>query len=56
MARGVRHALAACALTVVSAVPASAELVYLTSGRTLSVRGHRAEGDSIVLMLRAGGR
>jgi soluble lytic murein transglycosylase-like protein len=55
MLRGFRLALAACALTAISALPAAAELVYLTSGRTLSVRGHRAEGDSIVLMLRAGG-
>lgn len=51
----VRLALATCALTAVSAVPASAELVHLTSGRTLSVRGHRADGHSIVLILRAGG-
>lgn len=52
---GVRLTLAACALTAMSAVPAWAELVYLTSGRTLSVRGHRVEGESIVLVLRAGG-
>lgn len=34
---------------------ASAELVFFASGRTLSVRGHRIEGDSIVLFLREGG-
>ena len=34
---------------------ASAELVFLTSGRVLSVKGHRIEGDSIVLVLRGGG-
>jgi hypothetical protein len=55
MLGGFRLTLAACALTAMSAVPASAELVYLTSGRTMSVRGHRAEGESIVLLLRAGG-
>jgi Transglycosylase SLT domain len=55
MLTSVRIALAACALAAIFAVPASAELVYLTSGRPLSVRGHRAEGDSIVLLLRAGG-
>jgi soluble lytic murein transglycosylase-like protein len=55
MLKGLRLAVAACALTAVSAVPASAELVYLTSGRTLSVRGHRIDGDVIVLMLRGGG-
>jgi hypothetical protein len=38
-----------------SAGPAGAELVYLTSGRMLSVRGHRSEGGSTVLFLRAGG-
>lgn len=38
-----------------SAVPASAELVYLTSGRTLSVKSSRAEGELIVLTLRGGG-
>src|SRR5512140_3043147 len=37
------------------AAPASAELVFLTSGRTMSVKAHRIEGDSIVLSLRAGG-
>jgi soluble lytic murein transglycosylase-like protein len=55
MLGGVRLTLAACALTVISAVPAAAELVHLTSGRTLSVRSHRTEGDSIVLEFRAGG-
>ena len=40
---------------VVSAVPARAEIVFFNSGRTLSVKGHRAEGDSIVLELRGGG-
>lgn len=34
---------------------AAAEIVFLSSGRTLSVKGHRVEGDSIVLTLRNGG-
>ncbi|MBA3297222.1 MAG: hypothetical protein H0U19_09815, partial [Acidobacteria bacterium] len=38
-----------------TAVPASAEIVVLTSSRTLSVKSHRIEGDSIVLTLRSGG-
>lgn len=38
-----------------TAVPASAEIVLLSSGKTLSVKSHRIEGDSIVLMLRSGG-
>lgn len=33
-----------------------AELVFLTSGRTLSVKAHRLEGDAIVLTLRSGGQ
>jgi hypothetical protein len=47
-------AAVAFALTI-SAVPATAEIVVLTSGRTLSVRSHRVEGESIVLTLRGGG-
>src|SRR5262249_26461383 len=35
--------------------PASAEIIFLTSGRTLSVKGHRIDGDQIVLTLRGGG-
>ena len=37
------------------AVPASAEIVLLSSRRTLSVKSHRVEGDSIILTLRGGG-
>ena len=35
--------------------PASAEIVYLTSGRTMNVAGHRFDGDMAVLALRSGG-
>jgi hypothetical protein len=38
-----------------SALPASAEIIYLTSGRTLSVKSHRVEGEQITLVLRSGG-
>jgi Transglycosylase SLT domain len=34
---------------------AQAEIVLLTSGRSVSVKGHRADGDRIVLQLRTGG-
>jgi hypothetical protein len=34
---------------------ASADLVFLTSGRTLSVKSHREVGSTIVLALRSGG-
>ena len=36
-------------------LPASAEIIFLTSGRTLSVKGHRMDGESITLTLRSGG-
>jgi soluble lytic murein transglycosylase-like protein len=34
---------------------ANAELVYFSTGRTLSVKAHRVDGDSLVFTLRAGG-
>jgi soluble lytic murein transglycosylase-like protein len=41
---------------IVSAAPARAELAYFQSGRTLSIKEHRVEGDSLVLVLRNGGQ
>jgi soluble lytic murein transglycosylase-like protein len=38
-----------------SAVPARAELVFFSSGRSLSVKSHRVEGETLVLALRDGG-
>lgn len=43
-----------CALAA-SAGDARADIIVLTSGRTLSVKGHQVKGDSIVLSLRGGG-
>ena len=37
------------------AVEAQAEIVFLTSGRSVSVKGHRVDGDRIILTLRSGG-
>lgn len=52
----VRFVLAAVTFAfALSAVPAHAELVFLSSGRTLSVKEHRLDGESIVLTLRGGG-
>ena len=34
---------------------AQAEIVFLTSGRSVSVKGHRVDGDRIILTLRTGG-
>ena len=50
-----RSSLLACFCLLISAVPVRAELVFFSSGRSLSVKGHHAEGDSLVLMLRGGG-
>jgi len=47
--------LSAAILVSAAAVPASAEIVVLTSNRTLSVKSHRVDGDLIILTLRAGG-
>lgn len=38
-----------------TAVPASAEIVFLKSGRTFSVKDHQVDGDRITLALRSGG-
>ena len=40
---------------VATSVPARAELAYFSTGRTLSIKAHRVEGESLVLMLRNGG-
>jgi hypothetical protein len=50
-----RAALATCVLLVGVASTASAEIIFMTSGGTLSVKGHKAEGDRITLTLRNGG-
>ena len=50
-----RSALLACVCLLVSAAPARAELVFFASGRSVSVKGHHADGDSLVLTLRGGG-
>jgi soluble lytic murein transglycosylase-like protein len=41
---------------IASAAPAHAELAYFQSGRTLSIKEHHIEGDSLVLTLRNGGQ
>jgi soluble lytic murein transglycosylase-like protein len=47
--------LAVFVLSLFTASAARAELVYFASGRTMSVKGHRAEGDQLVLELREAG-
>lgn len=48
-------AVATCVLLAGAASTASAEIVFMISGGTLSVKGHKAEGDSVILTLRSGG-
>jgi len=50
-----KKTLLAIVAALLCAVPARAELVFFNTGRTLSVKSHRIEGDSLVLVLRAGG-
>jgi soluble lytic murein transglycosylase-like protein len=53
----VRFLITAATFALVgTAVPASAEIVFLSSGRTLSVKSHRFDGESIILTLRGGGQ
>jgi soluble lytic murein transglycosylase-like protein len=48
--------LAAVVLGVIGlATPARAELVYFTSGKVMSVKGHRLEGEKLILTPRTGG-
>ena len=42
-------------LSMVSAGTARAEIVFFNTGRSMSVKGHRVDGDSVVLQLRTGG-
>ena len=51
----VRLAAGTCACLALGALSASAEIVFLSSGATLSVKAHREAGESIVLTLRSGG-
>ncbi|HET7696770.1 MAG TPA: lytic transglycosylase domain-containing protein [Vicinamibacterales bacterium] len=54
--RTVRLAAATCVLTLAGVSLASAEIVVMTSGRTVSVKSHKIDGDSIILTLRSGGQ
>src|SRR5215510_9621327 len=55
---GQRSLLVAVVCTFVlgaAAAPARAELAFFANGRTLSVKSHRMEGDTLVLTMRSGG-
>jgi soluble lytic murein transglycosylase-like protein len=49
-----KHLLAAV-ITLTFATPASAELIFFSGERSMSVAGHRFEGDRIIVRLRGGG-
>jgi membrane-bound lytic murein transglycosylase B len=51
----VRLAAAVCLLVAGGSSVASAEIVFMTSGRTVSVKAHTIVGESVVLKLRSGG-
>lgn len=50
------HAMMIAIAWLGGALPAHADLVFLASGRTLSVRAHRIEDGQLVLDLRGGGQ
>jgi hypothetical protein len=50
-----RAAAGVFVLTLATAVPAHAELAFFSTGRVMSIKGHRVEGDQIVLLPRGGG-
>jgi soluble lytic murein transglycosylase-like protein len=52
--RFLRIAAVVLALTA-SAASARAEIIVLTSGRTINVKSHRTQGETIILTLRTGG-
>jgi membrane-bound lytic murein transglycosylase B len=51
----VRLAIATCVLLAAGSSFASAEIVFMTSGSTVSVKKHANIGESVVLTLRSGG-
>lgn len=55
VSRGAALVAAAWTCVVAGALPASAELVTFSTGRTMSIREHRADGGSMVFTLRGGG-
>jgi soluble lytic murein transglycosylase-like protein len=52
---GSAASVAVFVLTLLAASTTRAELVYFSSGRTMAVKGHRVEGDQLVLELREAG-
>ena len=55
MRQMVRLAAGTCLLVALGVSSASAEIVFLSSGRTLSIKDHRLDGDAVILLMRTGG-
>jgi|SRR5690242_4350412 len=55
MRRAVRLSAVLCAFLTVGVGEARAEIVFLSSGRTLSIKSHHEDGDLLVMTLRTGG-
>jgi hypothetical protein len=55
MTRNARLCAVATFAVAALATPGYAEIVHLATGRTISVKGHKIEGDTITLTLRGGG-
>jgi soluble lytic murein transglycosylase-like protein len=53
--RPTTHIVACVAVMMLAASTARAELLFFSSGRTLSVQSHQVEGGSLVIQLRGGG-
>jgi soluble lytic murein transglycosylase-like protein len=54
-APGTTRASLAAALLLFVAAPAHAELAFFSNGSAMSIKGHRVDGDQIVLLPRGGG-
>jgi len=50
-----RHLIGSLMLLCAAAAPARAELVFFHDGRTMSIKGHREDGDALILTTRSGG-
>jgi len=59
MRQGVRREIVVLAVALLAwqglAGVCAAELVFLSTGRTMTARSHRVEGDQVILTLRSGG-
>src|SRR4029078_793222 len=55
MRRAVRLSAVLCAFLTVGVGEARAEIVFLSSGRTLSIKSHHEDGDLLVMTIRTGG-